>query len=121
MNQRPVSPTSEEEVRLRRAPRIGVFLIGGALLGAIATFVLTAMFEADPEIGFGVLVGYFMIYGVPLGLGLGAIVALVLDHRSKRRAKLVVAEREHGDDEPEQTDDDVTKAGWPPPRPDTPR
>lgn len=95
VNENRLATTSVEDVRVRRAPRIGVFLVAGGLLGAIGTFVLTSLFEVDPEVGFGVLVGYFMIFGVPFGVVLGAVVALVLDRIATRRARMVSAEWEH--------------------------
>jgi hypothetical protein len=80
---------SESEVTIRRAPRVGVFLVLGALLGALVTLVLTSLFEPDPEVGFAASYAYFCLFGVPAGLLLGALVALVLDLISTRRARTV--------------------------------
>ncbi len=82
-----------QEVRIRRAPRIGVFLTLGIVLGVIATLVATSLFEPDPSIGFAATFGYFLIYGVPAGALLGAVVALVLDAISRRRARTATATR----------------------------
>jgi hypothetical protein len=83
------------EVRVRRAPRLPVFLVLGALLGAIATFIVTATVgQVDPKVGFAATFGYFCLYGVPAGVVAGAMVGLLLDWRSQRRARVVAAEHE---------------------------
>ncbi len=83
------------EVRVRRAPRLPVFLVLGAILGAIVTLVVTATVgQVDPKVGFGASYGYFCVFGVPAGIVFGALVGLVLDRRSQRRARVITAERE---------------------------
>jgi len=82
------------EVRIRRAPKLGVFLGLGGALGAIATLVLTSLYPADPQVGFAATLGYFLLFGIPAGVVLGAVVGLVLDAISRRRARTVTAERE---------------------------
>jgi len=83
------------EVRVRRAPRLPVFLVLGAVLGAIATFIVTATVgQVDPKVGFAASFGYFCLYGVPAGIVVGAMVALLLDWRSQRGSRIVTAERE---------------------------
>ena len=56
---------------VRRAPRVSRFLVLGAGLGAVVAFILTAVFEVDPDVGFGASFGYFALYGIPIGLVLG--------------------------------------------------
>lgn len=83
------------EVRIRRAPRLPVFLVLGAAFGAIATLIITALFgHVDPKIGFAATFGYFCVFGVPAGIALGALIGLLLDRRSQHRARIVTAERE---------------------------
>lgn len=82
------------EVRLRRAPRLWVFVLLGAVVGAIVTLIITSLSEADPKVGFAATYGYFCLYGVPAGIVLGAVVGLLLDRRSSRRALTVTAELE---------------------------
>jgi len=83
---------SEQKVTIRRAPKVPVFLILGGALGAIVTLVLTMSQPVDPSVGYAASYGYFLLYGLPAGVLLGAIVALVLDFVSRRRARTVTAE-----------------------------
>ncbi len=83
------------EVRVRRAPRLPVFLVLGAVLGVLGTLIVTATVgHVDARVGFGATFGYFCLYGVPAGLVAGAIVGLGLDWRSQRGSRVVMAERE---------------------------
>lgn len=84
--------TTETEVTIRRAPKFPVFLILGGALGATVTLVLTMLQPADPNIGYPTLFGYFLLFGLPAGVLLGGLVAIVLDVISKRRAKRVTVE-----------------------------
>lgn len=87
------------EVRIRRAPKLPVFLILGGALGALATLILTSLFPADPAVGFAASFGYFLLFGVPVGVLVGALVGLALDAVSRRRARTVTAEHEVHEDE----------------------
>jgi hypothetical protein len=82
------------EVRIRRAPKLGVFLLIGAALGALVTLILTSLFPADPNIGFAASFGYFLLFGAPAGAALGALVGLVIDRISVARARTVTVEHE---------------------------
>lgn len=96
--------SEKSEVKIRRAPKIGVFLGLGALLGAIVTLGLTSLFPADKAVGFAATAGYFLLFGIPAGLVLGAVVALIIDRVSVARARTVTVEREVVG-EPEEVDD----------------
>jgi hypothetical protein len=89
----PAGAVSQAQVRIRRAPKISVFLILGALVGFLGTLILTALQPVDPAVGFTALFGYFLIYGIPAGVVLGAIVAVIFDRVSSHTAKIVPAER----------------------------
>ena len=86
--------SEQSEVKIRRAPKLPVFLVVGALVGALVTLIVTSLFPADKHIGYAATVGYFMFYGIPAGIVLGAAVGLILDRISSRRAKTVRVERE---------------------------
>ena len=98
----PSRSTVETEVTVRRIPRYSRFLIIGAGLGAVATFILTASFPSDPNVGFGALFGYFLIFGVPAGVVMGALIAIVLDVGLKRRARTALAEHTTVDPLPDE-------------------
>ena len=87
----PVTIT-QAEVSIRRAPKYATFMILGGAIGAIVTLVLTMTQKADPSVGYAALFGYFLLYGVPAGVALGALVALLIDRRSRKRARLVTVE-----------------------------
>jgi len=104
-----VSDPDRTEVRLRRAPKLGVFLLLGAVLGALATLILTSMFTPDPAVGFAASFGYFLLFGAPAGAVLGAVIGLIIDRISLARSRTVTAEREvvgePGDDDGDDGDD----------------
>ena len=85
---------SSSEVSIRRAPKIGVFLILGAMVGLLGTLILTSLFQPDPTVGFVASFAYFCLYGIPAGVALGALVAIILDLISTRRARTVTVERD---------------------------
>ena len=92
MSDTPTETSTATEVTIRRAPKVPIFLILGGALGSIVTLVLTMTQEADPNVGYAASFGYFLLYGLPAGVLLGAIVALVLDLVSRRRARTATAE-----------------------------
>ena len=91
------TPT-ETEVTIRRAPKVPVFLILGGALGATVTLVLTMLQPADPNVGYPALFGYFLLYGLPAGVLLGAVVAIILDIVSRRTTRTATAEVTRVDD-----------------------
>lgn len=91
------SPVDTQQATVRRAPKLSVFLIMGGALGALATLILTSMFPSDPNVGFAASYAYFLVFGIPAGALVGAIVGLVLDRRSRRRARTITVEHERVD------------------------
>ena len=82
------------EVTIRRAPKLSVFLVLGAFVGALTTLILTSQFPADPAVGFAATAGYFLLFGIPAGVALGAAVGLIIDRVSIARARTVTVEHE---------------------------
>jgi hypothetical protein len=99
------APDEPSEVRIRRAPKLGVFLILGALAGMLATLILTSLYPADPAVGFAATFGYFLLFGVPAGLVVGAAIGLILDRVSLRRVRTVTVEREVVGEESDDVDE----------------
>jgi hypothetical protein len=89
-----VSKPTTDEVTVRRAPKIPAFIFVGAVIGTLATLVLTSLYPVDPRVGFGALFAYFALYGITGGVVLGAVVGIVVDRVSFRRAKTVTVETE---------------------------
>ncbi|WP_106815808.1 Asp23/Gls24 family envelope stress response protein [Microbacterium timonense] len=99
-----------ENVRMRRAPKISVFLIAGAALGILVAMILTFAFngtaEPSPNTGLeysqGQVFGFLLLLCAPIGIALGGILALILDRRSRRRTHEVTVDHSsvHVDPEP---------------------
>lgn len=89
-----IAASEPTQVSIRRAPRLGVFLVLGAMLGLLATLILTSLFPVQNGLGFGTLFGYFSLFGVPAGTLVGALVGLIADRLSRRRARTVTVQRE---------------------------
>ena len=112
----PNAVSSADEVSIRRAPKFGVFILGGAVLGFLATLVvITATMNIDrgdqQDASFGTLVGYFSLWGVTLGALVGAIAAVVLDRVLARRAARLTAERVEVEPVEETVDGEVEDHG----------
>lgn len=90
-----MSKQTTDGVTVRRAPRIPAFIFVGAVVGVIATLILTSLFPVDPAVGFGALFAYFALYGITGGVVLGAVTGIIIDRVSSRRAKTVKIGRAH--------------------------
>ncbi|PZE65358.1 MULTISPECIES: hypothetical protein [unclassified Curtobacterium] len=109
----PDAVTTPDQVTIRRAPRFSVFILGGAVLGFLVTVLVVALTmgidrgDQQETTGFAGLVGYFSLYGVSIGMLVGAVVAVVLDRVSTRRAARLTAERVAVDPAPETVDGEL--------------
>lgn len=90
--------TAPREVTVRRAPRFVPFMALGAVLGFIAALVVAYTGPVDPTLTRESVLGFFTVaFAIP-GLILGAVVVLILDRRSVRRAQRAHARRSYDDD-----------------------
>ncbi|ROP65006.1 hypothetical protein EDF24_1169 [Curtobacterium sp. PhB130] len=109
--------SSSDEVTIRRAPKFGVFIVGGAVLGFVVTVIVIALTlnldrgDQTETVGFSGLVGYFGLWGVAIGGFVGAVVAIVLDRVFARRAARLTAERVAVDMPPETVDGEIEDHG----------
>ncbi|KTR20555.1 hypothetical protein NS330_06190 [Curtobacterium citreum] len=97
---------------MRRAPKFGVFILGGAVLGFLATLVVVSVtMDIDrgdqQDASFGTLVGYFSLWGVTIGAAVGAVVAVVLDRVLAKRAARLTAERVEVEPVPDTVDGEI--------------
>lgn len=93
----PVVVTSEQTVELQRSVRYGRVLIGAVVLGALILSLASLIMPLDPESEYslGQIVGFMALIGAAIGLGVGAILSVVLT---------AVAKRKHGSGVAIQTD-----------------
>lgn len=100
-----------ETARVRRAPKVVVFLVLGAAVGVFVAMILTFAFSADTSAVTGVtysastVFGFLAIICGAVGLALGGLVAVILDRRSSRRSHIVTIEREEYLGETDDFDD----------------
>ncbi|MEK6312326.1 MULTISPECIES: hypothetical protein [Curtobacterium] len=113
----PNAVSTSDEVTIRRAPKFGVFIVGGAVLGFLVTLVVVSATmnidrgDQQETASYGSLVGYFSLWGVTLGAFVGALVAVVLDRVFARRASALTAERVDVEPAPETVDGEVEDHG----------
>ncbi|MHA7179053.1 hypothetical protein ACX80J_02945 [Arthrobacter sp. MDB2-24] len=85
------------EVTVRRAPKFVPFMMLGAILGFLAALVLAYTGPADPTLTRESILGFFTVaFAIP-GLILAALLVLVFDRRSVKRAERARAERTYDD------------------------
>ncbi|WP_247827132.1 hypothetical protein [Arthrobacter antioxidans] len=94
---RPPSPApaapAVREVTVRRAPKFVPFMLVGAVLGFLAALVLAYTGPEDPTLTRESVLGFFTVAFALPGLLLAALLVLVIDRRSVRRAERARAER----------------------------
>lgn len=81
-------------VTVRRAPRYSRFMTLGALVGAVVALILTVSFPANDDFDRGQVFGFLLLACAAIGLALGALIALLIDRATARRAKSVTVEHE---------------------------
>jgi hypothetical protein len=80
-------------VSVRRAPRYYRFMAVGLVVGVLITLILTFGFPEEQDFNRLQVFGFVGIFVVALCIGLGALVAIVLDRTSRKHARTVSAER----------------------------
>lgn len=88
-----MSDPQRRRVRVRRSPKISVFLLIGAVAGALVAIVAVNVTPPDPTTPTIQTVAFLAALLAPVGALIAGAVALVLDRIAERRAKIVEAER----------------------------
>jgi hypothetical protein len=86
----------ESTVIVRRAPRYFNFMLLGAIVGALAAFILTVSFPENSQFGRLQVFGFLLLALVAIGAGLGCLVAIILDRFVGRVGAVAVADRLDG-------------------------
>lgn len=96
--------TSDEilAAKVRRVPKYSVFMAFGVVVGIFVALILTFSWNgsAGPspltgvQYSSGQVFGFLAIFCGVIGLGIGGIVALIIDKISGRRTRTVLADRE---------------------------
>ena len=88
-----MSDPQRRQVRVRRSPKVTVFLGIGAALGALVAVVAVNVTPADATTPRIQAIGFLVLLLAPVGALVGGTIALVIDGVLERRAKTVDAER----------------------------
>jgi len=96
-----------DEVTVRRAPKVPVFLAVGALAGLVVAFAVTAAFPFQVGESSGSTFGYMALWGVVVGVLVGGVVAIVLDRRASSRSRRLAVERRRAEAEPPVVEGDL--------------
>ncbi len=86
------------EVRVRRAPKYGVFAAIGAVVGAVVAWLIAelqppAVNEAGALVDTTAVIGLIVVVGFVLGGAAGGVAALIADRASAKRGRTLTAER----------------------------
>ena len=84
--------SKSEEVEIRRAPKMAVWAITGAVFGAFTAFVLFLFIPQDQRSNENILGLLILSFG-SLGFGLGLAFAIAVDLLTSRKTKRALAER----------------------------
>ncbi len=94
---------------VRRVPRYGVFMGLGAVLGIVVAFVLTVagagglsavmngempVTDSGVQYGFGQVLGFTLLYLVPIGIAVGALAAVLIERLTRRHDRVVQVSHE---------------------------
>ncbi|WP_193554667.1 hypothetical protein [Rothia halotolerans] len=112
----PQTAPREREVTVRSAPSIVAFMVLGLVLGLLVALFSTLFGPPDEAYTGPAIFGILAVIFGTAGVLLGALVALLLDWRSRRRAQRFRAVR--GDEEPRTPEDPA--AGGPATAPEPP-
>lgn len=95
------SETHVESAELRRTPRFAAFFAVGAALGILVALILTFAFgdgaiseSTGARYSQSQVFGFLLLWCVPAGIALGAVVALVFDRVLGKKHRTVRIERE---------------------------
>jgi hypothetical protein len=84
---------SEHRVRVRRTPRYGRFMLLGGAVFAVAAFIATYSFPQGAGYDRNTVFGFVLLGAVAVGVGIGALAAIIASAATKHTERTVVADR----------------------------
>lgn len=89
----PIETQTTVEVGIERSVRFGPIMVGGAVIGALICAAAALFFPIleDADYTMGQVVGFVAVLGGAIGLGLGALLALILARVAKRKRGAAIA------------------------------
>lgn len=91
------SSSAYREVTVRRAPKFVPFMAVGAILGFLAALVIAYTGPVDPTLTRESVLGFFTVALALPGVLLAALLVLLIDRRSVKRAERARAQRLNDD------------------------
>ncbi|MFI7482181.1 hypothetical protein ACH9EU_07160 [Kocuria sp. M1R5S2] len=88
----PLAESGSQRMTLRRAPNVWAFVVLGGLLGALVGVLVGLSGAGNAQFTQGAVTLFMVSVFTVLGLGAGAVTALVLDRISVSRARPVTTE-----------------------------
>ena len=88
-----VAVESEHQVKVRRTPRYGRFMILGGAVFAVASFIVTYSLPQGSGYDRNTVFGFTLLIAVAVGVGLGALAAIIAAAATKHTERTVVADR----------------------------
>ena len=88
-----MSVPDRQAVRVRRSPKIGVFLTLGVVVGVVVAVLIALLTPADGQYPTTQVLGFMVLICAPVGAALGGLLAVALDGIATRRARVLEAER----------------------------
>jgi hypothetical protein len=104
-------PAERRELVIRRAPKFVPFLIAGGVVGVIVAGIMALAAPGGVEYDRSSVFGFLTVLLAIPGVGLGAVVALVLDRRSLRRTDRTMVESMPESDADAAADTDAEPTG----------
>jgi hypothetical protein len=88
-----VAVESEHQVRVRRTPRYGRFMILGGVVFGVASFIVTYSLPQGTGYDRNTVFGFVLVGSVAVGVGLGALAAIIAAAATKHTERTVLADR----------------------------
>lgn len=88
----PAARPERRQLKVRRAPKFIPFMLVGVVIAAIVAGILTSISPSREDFATTSVFGFIFVMLLLPGIGLGAVVALIIDLISVRRVQTAVVE-----------------------------